>query len=79
MKIDASESPPHGARPDWTIDQGWECYGDSEHAVWTTLYERQRAMLPGRACDAFLRGLDALDLHRAAFQSSRASMKSSGD
>jgi phenylalanine-4-hydroxylase len=22
-------------------------------------------MLPGRACDAFLRGLDALDLHRS--------------
>jgi phenylalanine-4-hydroxylase len=56
--------PPNGARADWTIDQGWERYQDTDHAVWTTLYERQRAMLPGRACDAFLRGLDALDLHR---------------
>ena len=64
MKAAVSETRPPGARADWTIDQGWGRYNDSEHAVWTTLYERQRAMLPGRACDAFLRGLDVLDLHR---------------
>jgi phenylalanine-4-hydroxylase len=58
-------SPPPGARADWTIDQGWENYSQAEHDVWITLYERQTAMLPGRACDAFLRGLDALDLHRS--------------
>ncbi|HQR88226.1 MAG: phenylalanine 4-monooxygenase [Caulobacter sp. 12-67-6] len=58
-------SPPPGARADWTIDQGWESYSRAEHDVWITLYERQTAMLPGRACDAFLRGLDALDLHRS--------------
>ncbi len=52
------------ARPDWTIDQGWELYSQQEHQVWTTLYERQSALLPGRACDAFLKGMDALDLHR---------------
>lgn len=60
----ANSVPPAGARPDWTIDQGWSSYTASEHQVWTTLYERQVAMLPGRACDAFLNGLDALDLHR---------------
>ncbi len=64
MKSAVPDMPPNGARADWTIDQGWERYQDTDHAVWTTLYERQRAMLPGRACDAFLRGLDALDLHR---------------
>ena len=58
-------SPPPGARADWTIDQGWDTYSPAEHDVWITLYERQTAMLPGRACDAFLRGLDALDLHRS--------------
>jgi len=58
-------SPPPGARADWTIDQGWERYSQAEHEVWITLYERQTAMLPGRACDAFLKGLDALDLHRS--------------
>ena len=56
--------PPPGAGADWTIDQGWSAYSADDHAVWTTLYERQTAMLPGRACDPFLRGLDALDLHR---------------
>ena len=55
--------PPEGARADWTIPQGWERYTSDEHATWVTLYERQAAILPGRACDAFLRGLDALDLH----------------
>jgi phenylalanine-4-hydroxylase len=56
--------PPSGARADWTIDQDWARYDASDHEVWTTLYDRQCALLPGRACDAFLRGLDALDLHQ---------------
>ena len=60
-----SGGPPPGARLDWTIDQGWESYTQPEHDVWITLYERQTALLPGRACDEFLRGLDALDLHRS--------------
>lgn len=57
--------PPPGARADWTIDQGWSRYTQAEHQTWITLYERQTALLPGRAADPFLRGLDALDLHRA--------------
>jgi phenylalanine-4-hydroxylase len=57
-------APPPGAAADWTIDQGWERYCADEHAVWNTLYERQTALLPGRAADPFLRGLDALDLHQ---------------
>jgi phenylalanine-4-hydroxylase len=60
-----TQGPPAGARPDWTIDQGWESYSQAEHDVWIKLYERQATLLPGRACDAFLRGMDALDLHRA--------------
>ena len=57
--------PPPGARADWTIDQGWSAYADAQHQVWMTLYERQTGLLAGRACDPFLKGLDALDLHRA--------------
>lgn len=56
---------PAGARADWTIDQNWSGYTDAEHQTWITLYERQTTVLAGRACDAFLKGLDALDLHRA--------------
>jgi phenylalanine-4-hydroxylase len=50
---------------DWTIDQAWESYTAAEHRVWDVLYERQSALLPRRACDPFLKGLEALDLHRA--------------
>jgi phenylalanine-4-hydroxylase len=57
--------PPPGARPDWTIDQDWRGYTQAEHEVWLTLYERQIELLPGRACAPFLKGLEALDLHRA--------------
>ncbi|WP_293676653.1 phenylalanine 4-monooxygenase [uncultured Phenylobacterium sp.] len=60
-----SLTPPPGARADWTIDQDWSGYTPAEHEVWITLYERQAALLPGRACDPFLKGLDALDLHRS--------------
>lgn len=50
---------------DWTIPQDWDRFTAEEHRTWLTLYERQAAILPGRACDPFLRGLDALDLHGA--------------
>ena len=47
---------------DWTIDQGWEHYSASEHAVWQTLFERQSRLLPGRACDAFVDGMRRLPI-----------------
>src|SRR5574337_2069136 len=49
-------------RPDWTIDQGWANYTAEEHAVWKTLFERQRRLLPGRACDEFIRGMNELPI-----------------
>lgn len=58
-----TQAPPPGANPDWTIPQGFERYTETDHKTWLTLYERQASVLPGRACDEFLRGLDALDLH----------------
>jgi phenylalanine-4-hydroxylase len=53
---------PEGAAEDWTIDQGWDRYTSEEHQTWLTLYDRQASVLPGRAADAFVHGLDALDL-----------------
>ena len=47
---------------DYTIEQRWDRYTDAEHAVWDTLYRRQTEMLPGRAVDEFLLGLEKLDL-----------------
>lgn len=49
-------------RPDWTIDQGWDRYSAEDHAVWKTLFERQTKLLPGRACDEFVRGMQALPI-----------------
>ncbi len=57
------ETPPPGAAADWTIPQDWDRFTSEEHKTWVTLFERQMTVLPGRACEAFLRGLDALDLH----------------
>ncbi len=58
-----SEKPAH-ANDDWTIDQGWSNYSVSEHKVWDTLYQRLMDVLPNRAAPEFLKGLEALDLHR---------------
>ncbi|MEP7057389.1 MAG: phenylalanine 4-monooxygenase [Caldimonas sp.] len=66
-----SETAKHGlaagadhapVRPDWTIDQGWERYTAAEHAVWKTLFERQSRLLPGRACNSFVKGIGELPI-----------------
>ncbi|WP_298674802.1 phenylalanine 4-monooxygenase [uncultured Sphingomonas sp.] len=58
------ESPPPGAAADWTVPQNWGHYTAEEHATWDTLFARQAKLLPGRASDAYLRGLDVLKLSR---------------
>lgn len=63
------ESHVHNQRPreaaaDWTIPQQWERFSADEHAVWDILFARQTQMLPGRASDAFLRGIDVLKLEK---------------
>jgi phenylalanine-4-hydroxylase len=51
---------PHSA--DWTIPQRWADYSAGEHAVWKVLYERQTALLRGRACNEFVTGMHALPI-----------------
>jgi phenylalanine-4-hydroxylase len=65
----AQQDAKHGAlaglrpvRADWTIDQRWESYTAREHATWRTLYERQRRLLPGRACDELVAGMRQLPI-----------------
>ena len=58
------DRPPEGASADWTIPQQWDRYTPEEHATWDMLFDRQRKLLPGRASQAWLRGLEALDLSR---------------
>ncbi|THG40193.1 phenylalanine 4-monooxygenase [Sphingomonas olei] len=56
--------PPPGAASDWTVAQNWSHYTPEEHATWDTLFARQSKLLPGRASDAWLRGLDVLKLSK---------------
>lgn len=58
------DRPPEGANPDWTIPQDWSHYTEQEHATWDTLFARQAKLLPGRASEAYLRGLDVLKLSK---------------
>jgi phenylalanine-4-hydroxylase len=58
------ETPPIGAAAEWTIPQNWSAFSADEHAMWDRLFARQSAMLPGRAAQAFLRGLDVLKLSK---------------
>jgi phenylalanine-4-hydroxylase len=52
------ESPsPHS---DFVIDQDWAGYSRADHAIWRALFERQCALLPGRACREYLAGLEGL-------------------
>lgn len=58
------DSPPPGASADWTIPQDWDAFTPEEHATWDTLFARQAKLLPGRASQAYLNGLDVLKLSK---------------
>jgi phenylalanine-4-hydroxylase len=49
---------------DWIIPQDWGHFSAEDHATWDTLFARQTAMLPGRASEAYLRGIDVLKLSK---------------
>jgi phenylalanine-4-hydroxylase len=51
---------PHA--PDFTLDQPYDRYTEVDQSTWGTLYARQLALLPQRACTEFLDGLQALKL-----------------
>ncbi|MBK6413522.1 phenylalanine 4-monooxygenase [Sphingopyxis sp.] len=57
-------TPPPGTAADWTIAQNWAAFTADEHAMWDKLFARQSDMLPGRAAEAFLRGIDVLKLEK---------------
>ena len=42
------------------VEQPWSDYSAADHQVWATLFQRQRELLPGRACSAFLDAQHAL-------------------
>lgn len=60
----ASERPPRGdysrAHQDYTCEQDWASYTAADHDTYRRLYERQTALLPGLACNAFIDALPSL-------------------
>ncbi|MEE8332827.1 MAG: phenylalanine 4-monooxygenase [Alphaproteobacteria bacterium] len=60
----AGKALTRDGRPDddFVIGQDWGRYTAQDHETWRTLFDRQSALLPGRACDAWLDGLKALGL-----------------
>ena len=60
----ASERPPRGdyarARDDYTCEQDWAGYTAADHDTYRRLYERQSALLPGLAAQAFIDALPSL-------------------
>lgn len=44
------------------VAQPWADYTATDHDAWRQLYERQRALLVGRACDEFLLAQDAMGM-----------------
>jgi phenylalanine-4-hydroxylase len=63
----ASERPPRGdytrARADYTCAQAYDRYTPADHDTYRRLYERQAALVPGRACDEFLGALPSLGVN----------------
>ncbi|WP_283147636.1 phenylalanine 4-monooxygenase [Silvimonas soli] len=47
---------------DYTMRQPLERYTEEDHATWAKLYARQLALLPGRACDEFMDGIQQLEV-----------------
>ena len=60
----ASERPPRGdysrAQADYTCAQNFAAYTEADHDTYRRLYERQRALLPGLASEAFIQALPSL-------------------
>ena len=59
-----SDRPPRGdysrATSDYTCPQNYAAYTPADHDTYRKLYERQAALLPGLACDEFIRDLPLL-------------------
>ena len=48
------------------VEQPWLDYDGDDHGTWGALYQRQRDLLVGRACDEFLQAQDAMGMDARA-------------
>ncbi len=44
------------------VEQPWSSYSETDHSVWARLFERQRALLAGRASSEFLDAMAAMEM-----------------
>ena len=44
------------------VEQPWDSYTATDHAVWAQLFARQKAILPGLASDEFIAALSAMEM-----------------
>lgn len=65
MKIKTALGKTVEVKSDYTLDQDWKKFTRDEHALWDTLYRRQRIILQNRAFDEFLRCQDDLQLSKS--------------
>lgn len=56
MKKGQSQTPSD----DYTIDQRWENYTQENHQIWQTLFNNLKHVLPNRACNEFVDGINGL-------------------
>ncbi|WP_379551543.1 phenylalanine 4-monooxygenase [Qipengyuania sp. DGS5-3] len=61
-KLHIYDKPPEGAAADWSMPQDWESFSSEDHARWRDLVSRQSTSLKGLASEAFMDGLEKLDL-----------------
>jgi phenylalanine-4-hydroxylase len=47
------------------VEQPWSDYSETEHQTWASLFERQKTLLPERACSEFLENQHALGMSAA--------------
>jgi phenylalanine-4-hydroxylase len=50
--------------PDYTVRQDYAAYTEVHQDTWRRLYQRQRELVSGRACSAYLKALDVLETLR---------------
>ncbi len=67
-----SDRPPRGdyarggqVNADYTCPQNYAAYTAEDHETYRRLYTRQSALLPGRACSAFIEALPSLGVSDA--------------
>ncbi|TFW02371.1 phenylalanine 4-monooxygenase [Oxalobacteraceae bacterium OM1] len=50
-----------GCDANYVVQQDWSAYTPEQHELWRRLYQRQAKLVPGRACEEFIKSLAAMN------------------